>query len=185
MCALALSVSVPALRPAECFGSVCPSSTVAQSAVFFFSLYLVALGTGGIKPCVSPFGADQFDDADSKERVKKASFFNWYFFTICSGALISSTFVVWIQDNVGWGLGFGVPAFFMGIAMVVFLSGTPLYRFQRPRGSPITRICQVLVASCRKWNLEVPTDISLLYGTQDRSYTIEGSSLSVHTDTLK
>lgn len=108
MCALTLSASVPALRPADCIGSVCPSATVAQYTVFFFGLYLVALGMGGIKPCVAPFGADQFDDTDLKERVKKGSFFNWYYFSIYLGILISSTFLVWIQDNVGWGLGFGV-----------------------------------------------------------------------------
>lgn len=185
MCALALSASVPALRPAECLGSTCPSSTFAQSAVFLFGLYLVALGTGGIKPCVLPFGADQFDDTNLKERVKKVSFFNWYYFAICSGVLVSSTFLVWIQDNVGWGLGFGVPAVFMGIAIVLFLSGTALYRFQKRQGSPVTRICQVLVASCRKWNLEVPKDSSLLYESEDKSSAIERSSTLGHSGTLK
>ncbi|CAD6212269.1 unnamed protein product [Miscanthus lutarioriparius] len=40
-------------------------------------LYLVALGNGGIKPCVSALGADQFDAADPVERVTKGSFFSW------------------------------------------------------------------------------------------------------------
>ncbi|PON54120.1 Proton-dependent oligopeptide transporter [Trema orientale] len=178
MCALTLSASAPALGPAECIGSVCPPATVAQSAVFLFGLYLVALGTGGIKPCVSTFGADQFDNTDSKERVSKGSFFNWFYFTIYIGMLISSTFVVWIQDNIGWGLGFGIPALFMGVAVAGFLSGTHLYRFQKPEGSPVTRMCQVLVASCRKWNLAVPKESSLLYETRDKSSV-------KHTETLK
>lgn len=185
MCVLALSASVPGLRPIECLDSVCPSSSFAEYAVFLLGLYLVALGTGGIKPCVSPFGADQFDDTDSKEKVKKATFFNWFYFTICSGILVSSTFLVWIQDNVGWGIGFAIPALCMVLAIVVFLSGTLHYRFQKPKGSPITRICQVLVAACRKWNLEVPKDRSLLYETQDKSYAVERSSSSNHSDTLK
>lgn len=185
MCALTLSASVPALRPADCIGSVCPSATVAQYTVFFFGLYLVALGMGGIKPCVAPFGADQFDDTDLKERVKKGSFFNWYYFSIYLGILISSTFLVWIQDNVGWGLGFGVSALFMGIAVVGFLFGTPRYRFQMPRGSPITRVFQVLVAACRKWNLKVPRDSSVLFEIQDDSFAIEGSYKLEHSATLK
>ncbi|XP_021292805.1 protein NRT1/ PTR FAMILY 8.3-like [Herrania umbratica] len=185
MCTLTLSASIPALKPAECVDSICPSATPAQYAVFFFGLYLIALGTGGIKPCVSSFGADQFDDTDPKERVKKGSFFNWFYFSINIGALISSSLLVWIQDNAGWGLGFGIPALFMGLAIASFFSGTPLYRFQRPGGSPITRMCQVLVASFRKWNLKVPEDSSLLYETGDKHSAIEGSRKLEHSDELK
>ncbi|KAI3453231.1 hypothetical protein Pfo_009894 [Paulownia fortunei] len=185
MCTLTLSATIPSFKPPECVDSVCPSATPAQYAVFFFGLYLIALGTGGIKPCVSSFGADQFDDTDSVERVKKGSFFNWFYFSINIGALVSSSIIVWIQDNAGWGLGFGFPALFMGIAIASFFSGTPLYRFQKPGGSPITRMCQVLVASCRKWNLTIPSDSSLLYETPDKSSAIEGSRKLLHTDELK
>ncbi|KAL0296520.1 UNVERIFIED_CONTAM: protein NRT1/ PTR FAMILY 8.3 [Sesamum radiatum] len=134
MCTLTLSATIPSFKPPECVDSICPSATPAQYAIFFFGLYLIALGTGGIKPCVSSFGADQFDDTDSVERVKK---------------------------------------------------GTPLYRFQRPGGSPVTRMCQVVVASCRKWNLAVPSDSSLLYETPDKNSAIEGSRKLLHTDELK
>ncbi|MCI57941.1 peptide transporter PTR2-like, partial [Trifolium medium] len=64
----------------ECVNSVCQSETLAQSAVFFLGLYLIALGTGGIKPCIVPFGADQFDDTDHREKASKGSFFNWIYF---------------------------------------------------------------------------------------------------------
>ncbi|KAA8532388.1 hypothetical protein F0562_032357 [Nyssa sinensis] len=185
MCTLSLSASVPAFKPAECVDSVCPPATPAQHAIFFFGLYLIALGTGGIKPCVSSFGADQFDDTDPTERVKKGSFFNWFYFSINIGALVSSTIIVWIQDNAGWGLGFGISALFMGISIASFFSGTALYRFQRPGGSPLTRMCQVLVASFHKWNLEVPSDSSLLYETPDKVSAIEGSRKLEHTDELK
>ena len=40
-------------------------------------MYLIALGMGGIKPCVSSFGADQFDDSCAGEAAGRASFFNW------------------------------------------------------------------------------------------------------------
>ncbi|KAK2635484.1 hypothetical protein Ddye_030276 [Dipteronia dyeriana] len=183
MCTLTLSASIPAFMPAECVGSACPSATPAQYAVFFFGLYLIALGTGGIKPCVSSFGADQFDDTDPKERVKKGSFFNWFYLSINIGSLISSSLIVWIQDNAGWGFGFGIPTLFMGIAIASFFAGTPLYRFQKPGGSPLTRMCQVLAASFRKWNMEVPGDSSLLYETQTSA--IEGSRKIEHSDELK
>lgn len=185
MCTLTLSASAPALKPAECLGSVCPSATPAQYAVFFLGLYLIALGTGGIKPCVSSFGADQFDDTDPQERIKKGSFFNWFYFSINVGALVSSSFIVWIQENSGWGLGFGIPALFMALAIGSFFLGTPLYRFQKPGGSPITRMCQVVVASVRKRNLVVPEDSNLLYETPDKSSAIEGSRKLEHSDELR
>ncbi|KAK8314394.1 hypothetical protein V6Z12_D01G168700 [Gossypium hirsutum] len=185
MCTLTLSASIPALKPAECVGSICPSATPAQYAVFFFGLYLIALGTGGIKPCVSSFGADQFDDTDPNERVKKGSFFNWFYFSINIGALVSSSLLVWIQDNAGWGIGFGIPALFMGLAIGSFFSGTALYRFQRPGGSPLTRMCQVLVAAFHKRSLKVPEDSTLLYETGDKHSAIEGSRKLEHSEELK
>ncbi|KAL4579570.1 hypothetical protein LXL04_015722 [Taraxacum kok-saghyz] len=185
MCTLTLSASIPSLKPIECLGDTCPPATPSQYLFFFSGLYLIALGTGGIKPCVSSFGADQFDDTDPKERVTKGSFFNWFYFSINIGALISSSLIVWIQDNKGWGLGFGIPALFMGVAIVSFFLGTPLYRFQKPGGSPITRMCQVLVASFRKWSLPVPIDSSLLFETPDKVSAIKGSRKLGHTDELK
>ncbi|XP_042503155.1 protein NRT1/ PTR FAMILY 8.3-like isoform X2 [Macadamia integrifolia] len=182
---LTLSASVPAFRPPPCVDSVCPAASPAQYAIFFCGLYLIALGTGGIKPCVSSFGADQFDDTDPRERVKKGSFFNWFYFSINIGALISSSFIVWIQDNAGWGLGFGIPTLFMGLAILSFFSGTTLYRFQKPGGSPLTRMCQVVVASIRKWNLEPPQDSSLLYELPDKTSAIKGSRKLEHSDELK
>ncbi|KAJ4889961.1 Protein NRT1/ PTR FAMILY 8.3 [Raphanus sativus] len=186
MSALTLSATVPYLKPADCIGDSCPSPTTTQYITFFLGLYLIALATGGIKPCVATFGADQFDDSDSSERVRKSSFFNWFYFCINIGSFGSSGLVL-VQENIGWGLGFGIPTIFMGLAIICFFFGTPLYRLQKPRGSPITRICQVLIASFRKMNLEVPKDPTLLYetGTQDLSYVVVQSRKLEHTDDYK
>ncbi|KAK8549828.1 hypothetical protein V6N13_055394 [Hibiscus sabdariffa] len=160
MCTLTLSASIPALKPAECVGNICPAATPAEYAVFFFGLYLIALGAGGIKPCVSSFGADQFDDTDPKERVKKG--------TMLDGVLdLAFQLCLWV------------------LLSEVFFSGTPLYRFQRPGGSPITRMCQVAVAAFRKRHLKVPEESTLLYETGDKHSTIEGSRKLEHTDELK
>eukprot|EP00256_Glycine_max_P037445 XP_006585060.1 protein NRT1/ PTR FAMILY 8.3-like isoform X4 [Glycine max] len=126
MCTLTLSASLPALKPSECLGSVCPSATPAQYSVSYFGLYVIALGIGGIKSCVPSFGAGKFDNTDPKERVKKGSFFNWYYFSINLGAIVSCSIVVWIQDNAGWGLGFGIPTLFM-VLSVDFLHQIPQY----------------------------------------------------------
>ncbi|KAG8038801.1 hypothetical protein GUJ93_ZPchr0643g7042 [Zizania palustris] len=85
-----------------------PSST--QVAIFYVSLYMVALAEAGHKPCAQAFGADQFDQHDPKESVSRSSFFNWWYFGMCSGTAVTTMVSSYIQDNIGWGLGFGIPA---------------------------------------------------------------------------
>ncbi|XP_024967224.1 protein NRT1/ PTR FAMILY 8.2-like [Cynara cardunculus var. scolymus] len=180
MAMLTLSASVPGLKPTCYENDVC-SATEAQIALCFTSLYLVSLGTGGIKPCVSSYGADQFDDHDEVEEKQKSSFFNWFYFVINIGALVAHSVLVWIQDNVGWGWGFLVPTVAMAIAVVSFFSGTKLYRNQIPGGSPLTRLCQVVVASFRKKRIEVPSDSSLLYEASDAGLSNSGIHKIDHT----
>ncbi|KAF7049828.1 hypothetical protein CFC21_058295 [Triticum aestivum] len=182
---LTLSASLPALQPPSCFGSVCPESSLLQNGTFFLGLYMIALGTGGIKPCVSSFGADQFDDSDPTERVKQGSFFNWFYFCINIGALVAGTVIVWIQDNSGWGIGFAVPTVFMALAIASFFSASNMYRYQKPGGSPVTRVCQVVVAAFRKWRIKLPLDASLLYEVDGQSSAIKGSRKLEHTSELE
>lgn len=178
-----MTASVPGLNP-KCTGDKC-YPTGGQTATVYIALYLIALGTGGIKPCVSSFGADQFDDSDPIEKKRKSSFFNWFYFSINIGALIASSVLVYIQTNVGWSWGFGIPAVCMAIAVASFFIGTRLYRNQKPGGSPLTRIAQVLVASVRKWQVKVPQDKSLLFELTDKESAIEGSRKLEYSNQLK
>ncbi|BAF20586.1 Os07g0100600, partial [Oryza sativa Japonica Group] len=167
---LTMSASVPGMKPPNCAtisASSCGPSP-GQSAAFFVALYLIALGTGGIKPCVSSFGADQFDDADPREHRSKASFFNWFYMSINVGALVASSVLVWVQMNVGWGWGFGIPAVAMAVAVASFLMGSSLYRHQKPGGSPLTRMLQVVVAAARKSRVALPADAAALLYEGDK-----------------
>ncbi|KAL1565807.1 protein NRT1/ PTR FAMILY 8.1-like [Salvia divinorum] len=184
MTLLALSASVHGLMPTCSEKDKCHATNL-QTAVCFVALYLVALGTGGIKPCVSSYGGDQFDDADEEENRRKGSFFNWFYFAINIGALFAGSVLVWVQVNVGWGLGFGIPAGAMALAVVFFFSGTRLYRNQKPGGSPLTRLSQVVVAAVRKHNVQLPDDISLLYETSDADSVIVESRKLEHTNELR
>ncbi|KAL4195994.1 hypothetical protein AMTRI_Chr04g243820 [Amborella trichopoda] len=112
-------------------------------------------------------------------------FFNWFYFSINIGALVACSLIVWIQDNAGWALGFGIPTVLMGFAIGSLFSGTRLYRFQKPGGIPLTRMCQVIVASVRKLNVEVPNDSSLLFEVPNKSSAIQGSRKLEHTDEFK
>lgn len=159
LCLLTLSASLTSFRlpPCDTTSYTCPEASGFQVGFFFFSLYLVALGQGGHKPCLQAFGADQFDDRDPDERKHKSSFFNWWYFGMCSGLVVSVSVLVYIQENVGWALGFCIPTMAMAIALSVFMCGTRFYRHKLPGDSPFTGIAQVFVASIRKWNVSVPS----------------------------
>lgn len=149
MVLLTLSASIDSLRPPPCTTRPCNKATDGQTAFLYGALGLIALGTGGIKPCVSSFGADQFDEADSREVQTKYAFFNWFFFAINIGALLGITVLVYIQDNKGWTWGFGIPTVTMICSIAILAAGVPYYRYQKPMGSPFTRFIQVVVASVR------------------------------------
>ncbi|TVU31417.1 hypothetical protein EJB05_23101 [Eragrostis curvula] len=131
--------------------------------VAYLGLYLAALGNGGIKPCTSSLGADQFDGTDPVERVTKGSFFNWYYFSMNIGSLLSGTVLVWVQENVGWDVGFAIPTVVMVCGLAVFVAGRKVYRYQRVEGSPLTRVSQVVVAAVRNYNAVLPEDSSALH----------------------
>ncbi|CAM0875448.1 unnamed protein product [Alopecurus aequalis] len=153
--------------------------------VVYLAIYLSAFGNGGIKPCVTAFGADQFDSGDPMELEKKGSFFNWLYCLISIGSLLSSTVLVWLQDNGGWGISFAVPTVLMILCLPVFVGGSRVYRFRTPRVSPFTSICQVVVATVRKWHVQLPDDISLLYELTSSSSAAESSQKIQHTNQFR
>ncbi|KAL6867534.1 hypothetical protein ACP4OV_015558 [Aristida adscensionis] len=153
--------------------------------MFFVGLYMVAIGYGGQNPCVISFGADQFDDTDEEERTQKSSFFNWHYFMQNAASLIAGTIIVWVQDHEGWLWGFSISALFLVLGVSAFLLGSTVYRFQKPGGSPIARICQVIVAATHNFNKDLPCDRSLLYEISGQGSTIEGSRKLKHTTGLE
>ncbi|XP_057793623.1 protein NRT1/ PTR FAMILY 5.10-like [Salvia miltiorrhiza] len=122
-----------------------------EVVIFFFSLYLVAVAQGGHKPCVQAFGADQFDDEDEEELIAKSSFFNWWYFSMNIGILAALSVLSYIQENLSWGLGFGIPCIFMCFALFVFLLGSTTYRFllSSDGRNPFLRIGRVFVRAAR------------------------------------
>ncbi|GAB2265911.1 hypothetical protein Dimus_000943 [Dionaea muscipula] len=188
MSVLTLAVSVPGLKPQDCSDpnpSHCKKATTLQLAIFFGALYTLAIGTGGTKPNISTIGADQFDEFEPREKAYKLSFFNWWMFSIFFGTLFANTILVYIQDNVGWTLGYGIPTVGLAISVAIFLAGTPLYRHKVPTGSPFTRMGRVLVASIRKLKVPVPDDPKLLYELDLNEYTKGGKFRIDSTPSLR
>ena len=188
MLLLTLSVSLPGLKPPICHQANvddCKEASTLQLAVFFGALYTLAIGTGGTKPNISTIGADQFDDFHPKEKAHKLSFFNWWMFSIFFGTLFANTVLVYIQDNVGWTLGYGLPTVGLVISVLIFLAGTPFYRHKVPAGSPFTRMAKVIVAAIRKWRVPLPSDPKELYELDLEEYARKGKFRIDSTPTLR
>lgn len=188
MALLTLSVSLDGLKPPPCnLPNVedCKKASTLQLGVFFGALYTLAIGTGGTKPNISTIGADQFDDFHPKEKAHKLSFFNWWMFSIFFGTLFANTVLVYIQDNVGWTLGYALPTLGLLISITIFLAGTPFYRHKVPSGSPFTRMAKVIVAALRKWSVPLPTDSKELYELDLEEYAKNGKFRIESTPTLR
>ncbi|MCI35092.1 nitrate transporter, partial [Trifolium medium] len=80
-------------------GESCKPANGFQMGILYLALYLIALGTGGLKSSVSGFGSDQFDEKDEKEQSQRTYFFNRFFFFISLGTLAAVTVLVYIQDE--------------------------------------------------------------------------------------
>lgn len=185
MAILTISAILPQLRPPPCSGKeICKQASTGQLGILYFSLLLTALGSGGIRPCVVAFGADQFDEKDPKQGKKMWNFFNWYYFCMGLSILLAVTVIVYIQENIGWGWGLGIPSAAMAISIVFFVMGLPLYRHFKPAGSPLTRLLQVIVASIKKRNLPKPADPSLLYQDREKDAVISPGGCLIHTNQL-
>ncbi|KAL9663537.1 hypothetical protein QQ045_018926 [Rhodiola kirilowii] len=148
---LTIQAQSASLKPQECDQATssvpCQELSEGKAALFYIGLYLVALGVGGIKGSLAPHGAEQFDQATPKGRKQKSTFFNYYVFSLAGGALIAVTFVVWVEDNLGWVWGFGISTLAIFLSIPLFLAGSPLYKNKIPSGSPLTTIAKVIIAA--------------------------------------
>jgi len=129
------------LQPDPCLSSRCVHGT--KALLFYASIYLLALGGGGIRGCVPALGADQFDEKKPKERVQLASFFNWFLFSITVGASIGVIFVVYVSTEYHWYMGFIMSLTCSAAGLLCIVSGKRFYRTRVPGESPLLRVLQV------------------------------------------
>ncbi|KAL3035309.1 hypothetical protein AAZX31_02G243300 [Glycine max] len=173
MILLTLAVSLKSLRP-TCTNGICNKASTLQISFFYMALYTMAVGAGGTKPNISTFGADQFDDFNPNEKQIKASFFMRWMFTSFLGALVATLGLVYIQENFGWGLGYGIPTIGLLLSLVIFSIGTPIYRHKnRAAKSPARDLIRVPIVAFRNRKLELPINPSSdLYEHEHQHYII-------------
>jgi peptide/histidine transporter 3/4 len=58
----------------------------------------------------------------------------------------------YVQDNVGWGLGFGIPCIVIAVSLALFLIGTPSYRYYTTKEpSPVARVGKAFLVLIKSW----------------------------------
>lgn len=91
---------------------------------FYFGLFLIALGSGGIKPLVASFVGDQFDQTN-KHKAKLV--YDAFYWIINFGSFFASLLMPLFLKNLGPSVAFGIPGILMFIATIVFWLGKRKY----------------------------------------------------------
>jgi len=94
-------------------------------------LLLIALGAGGIKPCVSALVGDQFGKSNQYLLTRV---YSWFYFSINIGSAVSTLLIPWLLENKGPSVAFGVPGVLMLIATVIFWLGRRKFAHIPPVG---------------------------------------------------
>ena len=107
-----------------CAGHACLAIFEDNVNGFYFGLFLIALGSGGIKPLVASFVGDQFDQTN-KDKAKVV--FDAFYWIINFGSFFASLLMPLLLRDYGPAWAFGVPGILMFIATMVFWSGKKKY----------------------------------------------------------
>jgi POT family proton-dependent oligopeptide transporter len=107
-----------------CVGNLCLALFVTNRTGFYAGLCLIALGSGGIKPCVAAFVGDQFDQTN-KHLAKVV--FDAFYWIINFGSFFASLLMPIFLRQLGPAVAFGVPGVLMFISTVVLWIGRRQY----------------------------------------------------------
>ncbi|MGD8310334.1 MAG: POT family MFS transporter [Chromatiales bacterium] len=99
-------------------------------------LGLIALGSGGIKPCVSAHVGDQFGPS-SRHLLSRV--FGWFYFSINLGAFTSILATPWLMEHLGAAYAFGLPGVLMLLATLIFWAGRHRFVHIPPGGIAFVR----------------------------------------------
>ncbi|CAG5090135.1 Oidioi.mRNA.OKI2018_I69.PAR.g12472.t2.cds [Oikopleura dioica] len=117
-----------------------------NSVLALIALFVIAVGTGGIKPCVSALGGDQFAENETGKK-QLSNFFALFYGSINAGSLLS-TFISPILREVEclgrpdcYAIAFLIPAILMLVAIGAFLFGKSKYKEKPVSGNIFTEFC--------------------------------------------
>ncbi|RCV37703.1 hypothetical protein SETIT_8G084200v2 [Setaria italica] len=183
---LAVQAHLPQLRPPPCdmmaaaAAAACEEAGGVKAGIFFAALYLVAVGSGCLKPNIIAHGADQFRRGSGGDARRLSTYFNAAYFSFCVGELVALTVLVWVQTRSGMDVGFGVSAAAMAVGLVSLVAGVAFYRNKPPQGSIFTPIAKVFVAAVTKRKQVCPST-----ATVQANASITAHEMSVNTTSIR
>lgn len=123
-----------------------------SASLTILGLGLIALGTGGIKPCVSAFGGDQIElsyPPSSARNTLLRRFFSAFYFSINAGAVLSTLITPLIRSYSSYTWAFAVPAWLMMLSLALFYLGSGSYKHQAPGGNVVAHVAGVIWTAIR------------------------------------
>ncbi len=114
----------------------------------YLGLTLIAIGSGGIKPCVSANVGDQFS-SDQQHLLREV--FNIFYFMINFGSFFSTLITPWTLEKFGPQVAFGIPGILMLIATVIFWWGKDSYVHVPPKKSDKHGFVPVLISAIKNY----------------------------------
>ncbi|NLA69086.1 MAG: POT family MFS transporter [Gammaproteobacteria bacterium] len=130
-----------------CAGHACLAMFEDSRTGFYTGLFLIALGSGGIKPLVVSFCGDQFDQSN-KDKAKLV--FDAFYWIINFGSFFASLLAPLLLRNYGPSVAFGVPGVLMFIATFVFWLGRRKYVNVPPSGADPDSFLSVVRTALRE-----------------------------------
>ncbi|MGV3278457.1 MFS transporter [Rickettsiales bacterium LUAb2] len=100
---------------------------VPTTAGLFTALFFIALGVGGIKPCVAAFMADQLDTNAPDYKQTRAKAFSMFYFMVNFGSIFSTVLTPITREYFGPRIAFSIPAVLMFISIIIILMGRKYY----------------------------------------------------------
>lgn len=178
-----LTTIIPGTRPPPCvqFHDSCESASTLQLLLLYSSLGLMAIGAGGIRSSSLAFGAEQLGKRDTLKRAGiLESFFRWYYATVSVALFLAMTCILYIQDNMGWKVGFGIPVVLMILSTLSFFLASPIYVKSKAKAGWLDGFARVLVASFRNRSIKLSSQV-----TDDVYHHRKGSRLLVPSEKLR
>lgn len=150
----------------------------------YIGLGMIAVGAGGIKPCVSAHVGDQFG---SKNQGLLVRVFNWFYFSINLGSFLSTAMTPWVLEHYGPHWAFGIPGALMALATLVFWMGRKHFAHVPAKPKPflkellsregriaIAKLLPVVAYVSVFWALFDQTSSAWVFQAQDMDLSVPG-----------